>query len=56
MGEVMGPVTIRNPFVPNSQSAEADHQGQLTRFRQVSPLIVLNPYVEQSPKLAKLAP
>ncbi|MCH2117677.1 MAG: hypothetical protein MK161_08270 [Pirellulales bacterium] len=56
MGEVMGPVTIRNPFVPNSPSTEADHQGQLTSFRQASPLIVLNPYVEQAPKLAKLAP
>ena len=54
MGELIEPAIIRNPYVPNSQSPETDHQGRLTSFRQGQPLVVLNPYFEQTPKLAQL--
>ncbi len=54
MGELIKPAIIRNPYVPSSQSVETDHQGRLTSFRQGQPLVVLNPYFEQTPKLAQL--
>lgn len=54
VSELIEPAIITNPYVPNSQSRETDHQGRLTSYRQGQPLVVLNPYFEQTPKLAQL--
>ena len=54
IGEVIQPAIIRNPYVPNSQSVETNHQGQLGGFRPGHPLVIPNPYFKQTPKLAQL--
>jgi hypothetical protein len=54
IGEVLQPEVIRNPHVPSSQNGNTDHQDQLTSFHQRQPLVVLNPYFEQKPRLARL--
>lgn len=54
IGEVVQPEVIRNPHVPSSQSGNTDHQDQLTNFGPGRPVVVLNPYFEQKPRLARL--